>query len=220
MCLFQTTQASPEKILILETNILTWGVLFRPSAVQLTILFGCLPESDGPIFRILTKAEGLTDVDIPLELVFHLPVSYPSCLPGVSVSSEHLTRAQCVAVRDKLLEQAWSLLSEPMVHQLVLWVQQNLRHILAQPGLGGGPGKCPAASTAGDEEPWMTLLHLDHMRAKNKYVKTVLQWASDLGLTGRLMFMGKVILILLQGHRDTIKVLIGLMLNVDSTVFC
>ncbi|KAM7054152.1 RWD domain-containing protein 3 isoform 1-T1 [Molossus nigricans] len=162
-------------------------------------------ESDGPVFRILTKAEGPTDADTPLELVFHLPVGYPSCLPGVSVSSEHLTRAQRVAVRDTLLEQAQSLLSEPMVHQLVLWVQQNLRHILAQPGLGGGPGKCPAASIAGDEGPWMTLLHLDHMRAKNKYVKTVLRWASDLGLTGRLMFMGKVILILLQGHRDTIK---------------
>ncbi|KAM7054153.1 RWD domain-containing protein 3 isoform 2-T4 [Molossus nigricans] len=132
-------------------------------------------ESDGPVFRILTKAEGPTDADTPLELVFHLPVGYPSCLPGVSVSSEHLTRAQRVAVRDTLLEQAQSLLSEPMVHQLVLWVQQNLRHILAQPGLGGGPGKCPAASIAGDEGPWMTLLHLDHMRAKNKYVKTVLR---------------------------------------------
>ncbi|KAM8782376.1 RWD domain-containing protein 3 [Rhynchonycteris naso] len=164
-------------------------------------------ETDGTVFRILTEAQGLTDMDVPLELVFHLPVSYPSCLPGISVHSERLTRAQRAAVREKLLEQARSLLSEPMVHQLVLWVQQNLRHILTQPGLGGGPGEGPseAPSGTGNEGLWLTLLHLDHMRAKTKYVKTVRQWASALGLTGQLMFMGKVILILLQGHRDDIK---------------
>nr|4Y1L_C Chain C, RWD domain-containing protein 3 [Homo sapiens] len=85
-------------------------------------------ETDGTVFRIHTKAEGFMDVDIPLELVFHLPVNYPSCLPGISINSEQLTRAQCVTVKEKLLEQAESLLSEPMVHELVLWIQENLRH--------------------------------------------------------------------------------------------
>ncbi|XP_036200437.1 RWD domain-containing protein 3 isoform X4 [Myotis myotis] len=155
--------------------------------------------------RVLTKAEGPSGADTPLELVFHLPAGYPACLPGVSVSSERLTRAQCAAVRDKLLEQAQGFLPEPMVHQLVVWVQQNLRHLLAAPGSGAGPGTCPAASATEAEGPWMTLLHLDHMRAKTRYVRTVRQWASALGLTGRLMFMGRVILLLLQGHRDRVK---------------
>nr|XP_044605125.1 RWD domain-containing protein 3 isoform X2 [Equus asinus] len=163
-------------------------------------------ETDGTVFRIRTKAEGLTDADVPLELVFHLPVSYPSCLPGVSVNCEHLTRAQCVTVKEKLLERAENLGSEPMVHELVLWIQQNLRHILNQPETGRGSETCAlAASTAVDDGLWVTLLHLDHMRAKTKYVKTVEKWASDLRLTGRLMFMGKIILILLQGDRSNIK---------------
>ncbi|XP_036762376.2 RWD domain-containing protein 3 isoform X2 [Manis pentadactyla] len=162
--------------------------------------------SDGTVFKILTKAEGLTDADVPLELVFHLPVSYPSCLPGISVHSEHLTRAQAVTVKDKLLEQAENLLSGPMVHELILWIQQNLRHILNQPETGSGSEKCTFATsvTVGDGL-WMTLLHLDHMRAKAKYVKTVEKWASDLKLTGRLMFLGKIILILLQGDRNSLK---------------
>ncbi|XP_006831000.1 PREDICTED: RWD domain-containing protein 3 isoform X2 [Chrysochloris asiatica] len=148
-------------------------------------------ETDGIVFRIHTKAAGLTDVDLPLELVFHLPVAYPLCLPGISVNSEHLTRAQCTTVKGKLLEQAKSLLSEPMVHELVLWVQQNLRHILNQPETGSTSEKCSfPLSPAVDGEPWITLVHLDHMRAKSKYVKTVEKWASDLRLTGRLMFMG------------------------------
>lgn len=171
------------------------------------IIFGCLPETDGTIFRIHTKAEGLLVGDIPLELVFHLPVSYPLCLPGISVNSEHLTRAQCVTIQEKLLEQAENLLSEPMVHELVLWIQQNLRHILNQPETGNSSEKCTfAMSTTVDDGLWITLLHLDHMRARTKYVKTVEKWASDLSLTGRLMFLGKIILILLQGERNNIKV--------------
>ncbi|XP_024607038.1 RWD domain-containing protein 3 isoform X4 [Neophocaena asiaeorientalis asiaeorientalis] len=148
-------------------------------------------ETDGTVFRILTRAEGFMDADIPLRLVFHLPVNYPSCLPGIVVNSEHLTRAECEIVKEKLLEQAETLLSEPMVHELVLWIQQNLRHILKRPEAGGGSEKCTsAASTTVDDGLWMTLLHLDHMRAKTKYVKSVEKWASDLRLTGRLMFMG------------------------------
>ncbi|XP_006882486.1 PREDICTED: RWD domain-containing protein 3 isoform X2 [Elephantulus edwardii] len=149
-------------------------------------------ETDGTVVRIHTKAEGPAAVDVPLELVFHLPVTYPLCLPGVSVNSEHLTRAQSLMVKEKLLEQAQNLLSEPMVHELVLWVQQNLRHIVNEPGTGRANEKCalPASSTTVDEGLWMTLLHLDHMRAKAKYVRTIEKWVSDLRITGRLMFMG------------------------------
>ncbi|XP_039084344.1 RWD domain-containing protein 3 isoform X1 [Hyaena hyaena] len=163
-------------------------------------------ETDGTVCRILTKAEGLVGEDVPLELLFHLPVNYPLCPPAISVHSEHLTRAQSMTVKEKLLKQAENLLSEPMVHELVLWTQQNLRHILNQPETGSGTEKCTCATdtTAGDGL-WMTLLRLDHMRAKTKYVKTVEKWASDLQLTGRLMFMGKIILILLQGDRSNIK---------------
>ncbi|KAM5293880.1 RWD domain-containing protein 3 isoform 2-T2 [Glossophaga mutica] len=162
-------------------------------------------ETDGAVFRILTEAEGPTeDAAVPLELVFHLPAGYPSCAPGISVNSERLTRAQCAAVREKLLERAQGLPSEPMVHQLVLWVQQHLRRILAPTGPGAGPHPS-AASAPGDEGLWMALLRLDHMRARTRYVKAVRQWASDLGLTGRLMFLGKAILLVLQGRRGAIK---------------
>ncbi|XP_055994977.1 RWD domain-containing protein 3 [Sorex fumeus] len=163
-------------------------------------------ETDGIVFRILTKAEGLTEADIPLELVFHLPMNYPYCLPGISVNSEHLTRAQCVAVKEKMLEQAVNLLSEPMIHRLILWIQQNLRHLLNEPATAMGRERCTfPADMPMEDTVWITLLHLDHMRAKTKYVKTVEKWASDLKLTGRLMFLGKLILILLQGDRSNIK---------------
>jgi len=124
-------------------------------------------------------------------------------------------------VKEKLLKQAENLLSEPMVHGLVLWIQQNLRHVLNQPDTGSGSAKCTfATGTIVDDGLWLTLVHLDHMRAKTKYVKTVEKWASDLKLTGRLMFLGKIILILLQGDRSNIKVPKSLMLNMNLAIFC
>ncbi|XP_051021559.1 RWD domain-containing protein 3 isoform X2 [Acomys russatus] len=163
-------------------------------------------ETDGAVLRIHTTAEGLVGEDVPLALVFHLPAGYPLCLPGISVNSDRLTRAQCVTMKEKLLEEAGKLLSEPMVHELVLWIQQNLRLVLSQPETASSSEKCASPeSTTEDDGVWTTLLHLDHMRARTKYVKAVEKWASALRLTGRLMFMGKLILILLQGGRSNIK---------------
>lgn len=107
-------------------------------------------------------------------------------------------------VKEKLLEQAKKHLSEPMVHDLILWVQQHLKDVIKQSATVRNEKTTLSKET--EDGIWMLLLHLDHMRAKAKYVKTVEKWASDLRLTGRLMFMGKIILILLQGDRSNIKV--------------
>lgn len=54
------------------------------------------------------------------------------------------------------------------------------------------------------------VMHLDHMRARNKYVKTIQKWTKSLALVGRLIFfeqkMKPIIIILLQGTVDAVKV--------------
>ncbi|XP_032048719.1 RWD domain-containing protein 3 isoform X2 [Aythya fuligula] len=162
-------------------------------------------ETHGITFRIQINVKELLDTDILLKLLFHLPVNYPSTLPEISVNSDQLTRAQCTDVKDKLLEQAKKHLSEPMVHELVLWIQENLKYVIKQPATVYNEKTTLSKAESTEDAVWMLLLHLDHMRAKAKYVKTVEKWASDLRLTGRLMFMGKIILILLQGDRSNIK---------------
>ncbi|XP_072788621.1 RWD domain-containing protein 3 isoform X2 [Taeniopygia guttata] len=167
---------------------------------ELILLF---EKIHGISFRIQISVKEVLDTDVCLKLLFHLPVNYPSTLPDISVNSDQLTRAQCMDVKEKLLEQAKKHLSEPMVHDLILWVQQHLKEVIKQ-----SAAVCNEKTTLskGTEDGiWMLLLHLDHMRAKAKYVKTVEKWASNLRLTGRLMFMGKIILILLQGDRSSIK---------------
>ncbi|NWW12881.1 RWDD3 protein, partial [Oreocharis arfaki] len=161
------------------------------------------PETYGISFRIQISVKELLGTDVVLKLLFHLPVNYPSTLPDISVNSDQLTRAQCTDVKDKLLEQAKKHLSEPMVHDLILWVQQHLKDVIKQSATVCNEKTTLSKGT--EDGIWMLLLHLDHMRAKAKYVKTVEKWASNLRLTGRLMFMGKIILILLQGDRSSIK---------------
>ncbi|XP_009561805.1 RWD domain-containing protein 3 [Cuculus canorus] len=177
-------------------------------------------ETHGITFSIQISVKEQLDRDVLLKLVFHLPVSYPSTIPDISVSSDQLTRAQCVDVKDKLLEQAKKHLSEPMVHDLILWIQQHLKDVIKQSATVCKENTL-SKGTSTEDGIWMLLLHLDHMRAKAKYVKTVEKWASDLRLTGRLMFMSKIILILLQGDRSNIKEYLILQktskVDVDST---
>ncbi|OCT85135.1 hypothetical protein XELAEV_18023301mg [Xenopus laevis] len=161
---------------------------------------------NGITVMIQTSVQRITGSEIHLKLIFDLPVEYPSSLPNISVSSEELSRAQCKDLRDKLVEQAKQHILEPMIHDLVVWTQQNLNNLIVQPEPSILEGQFPLSlDTITEEVTWTILLRLDHMRAKSKYVKTVEKWTNDLKLCGRLMFLGKIILILLQGDKQSTR---------------
>ncbi|KAM4641676.1 RWD domain-containing protein 3 [Discoglossus pictus] len=164
--------------------------------------FDVLSHSESGItLTIQTCAHCITGSEIHIRLLFDLPLEYPCCLPNISISSNELTRTQCKDLKDKLLEEAGQHLQEPMIHDLILWIQQNVKYLIREPETSVLDGNRPLT----DEGTWTLLLHLDHMRAKSKYVKTVEKWTADLTLCGRLMFMDKIILILLQGPRSSIR---------------
>ncbi|XP_077189075.1 RWD domain-containing protein 3 isoform X2 [Paroedura picta] len=167
-------------------------------------------ETEGISFRIQTSVKGPLETDVLLKLLFSLPVSYPSTLPNISVYSEQLTRTQCMAVKERLLEEAKRHFSQPMVHELILWIQENLKYIVEQDETSACSARSTLSTKATTDNGVSTvLLHLDHMRAKEKYVKTVGKWCADLRITGRVMFMGKMIFILLQGDKSSIKDAVG-----------
>ncbi|OCT82833.1 hypothetical protein XELAEV_18025367mg [Xenopus laevis] len=155
---------------------------------------------------IQTSVQGITGSEIHLKLIFDLPVEYPSSLPNISVNSEELSRAQCKDVREKLVEQAKQHILDPMIHDLVVWTQQNQNNLIAQPEPSILEGQFPLSlDTITEEATWTILLRLNHIWAKSKYVKTVEKWTNDLKFCGRLMFLGKIILILLQGDRQSTR---------------
>ena len=88
-----------------------------------------------------------------------------------------------------------------MVMDINMWLQQNMSQYF---DCSQTSKKISFAEES--NELWQVLLHLDHMRARTKYVKTIEKWTSELGLTGHLIFSDKLILILLCGSQQDIKV--------------
>ncbi|XP_040892471.1 RWD domain-containing protein 3 isoform X2 [Toxotes jaculatrix] len=132
-----------------------------------------------------------------LTLLFHLHPGYPSCPPDISVSSTGLSRTQCHNIRQKLLDQAAALPPEPMVHQLVEWLQD----VEVTEDCRGAEEEVKESER---EEKWTAVLSLDHIRSRNRYVGLLECWTQQLQLTGKLL-LGRNILVILQGQRADIK---------------
>ncbi|XP_048458327.1 RWD domain-containing protein 3 [Rhincodon typus] len=163
------------------------------------------PESEGITFQIHTICEHHAK-KIQLKVTFQLSHEYPVCLPDISICSDQLTRKQCCDLKQSLMRYADTLLGQPMVYELMIWLQQNFNDDVDHGFVDkASEGDSSQQHCSADGTVWMALLHLDHMRAKAKYIRSIEKWTSDLRLTGRLMFMGKLILILLQGERKDIK---------------
>lgn len=132
-------------------------------------------------------------------VLFHLPPSYPHCPPDISVSSSALSRGQCQDIRQKLLQHAAALPPEAMVHQLIENLQ-NLEVSETSPRAESQMGQ----DKVQDQEQWVSVLSLDHIRSRNRYVSLLERWSKQLQLTGRLI-LGRNILVLLHGTRASIK---------------
>ncbi|XP_017347245.1 RWD domain-containing protein 3 [Ictalurus punctatus] len=149
-----------------------------------------------------------------LNLTFHLPPLYPHIPPDISVTSSDFSRNHCHELKRAMLSEAHTLPPEPMVHHLVTWLQHHFTGLITTPNI---PGDCSNTADSKAEDTWMALLHLDHMRSKAKYIKLIEKWTSELGLMGRL-FVGRPILILLQGTKESIKEYIHLQRTVKVDV--
>ncbi|KAL6112720.1 rwdd3 [Pungitius sinensis] len=147
---------------------------------------------DGLMVQINRSVEG-----VDVKLLFHLHLRYPSCPPGISVSSSVLSRTQCHDIRQKLLDQAGALPPEPMVHQLVEWLQC----VVTESFTGGEEEE---GGEMKEEEQWTAALSLDHIRSPNRYISLLERWTQQLQLNGRLL-LGQSILVILQGARSNIK---------------
>ncbi|GFR49064.1 hypothetical protein Agub_g11090, partial [Astrephomene gubernaculifera] len=69
-----------------------------------------------------------------------------------------------------------------------------------------GPPMAPKEEEEEKVDPLQVLLlKLDHMHSRALYVRTITAWARELRLTGRLIFQGNLILVLLEGEADAVR---------------
>ncbi|XP_034723986.1 RWD domain-containing protein 3 isoform X2 [Etheostoma cragini] len=150
---------------------------------------------DGLMVQINSTVGGERRLDV--RLLFHLLPSYPSCPPAISVSSTALSRTQCHNIRQTLLDQAAALPPEPMVHQLVEWLQC----VEVTEKCGEEEEELKEIDR---EEEWTAVLSLDHIRCRSRYIGLLERWSQTLQLSGSLL-LGPSILVVLQGARPNIK---------------
>lgn len=125
--------------------------------------------------------------------------------PGISLGGDGLWRETGHQIRKDAIKfvRENNLTSQPMIMDINMWLQQNMLHYFECCQISASK---KTSFVEEKEELWQALLHVDHMRARTKYVKIIEKWTSELGLTGHLIFSGKLILILLCGSQQNIKV--------------
>lgn len=137
--------------------------------------------------------------------MLQLPADYPMTFPLISILSEHMNRDMVGRIKTKTLKCSETFSGEPMLISLMFSLQENIREEL----------ECQKCVSENDvsanlkeqtENIWTSVLHIDHMRSANKYCKTLEKWASELSLNGAILFLNKLILVILQGDIDSIKV--------------
>uniref|UniRef100_A0A674NX76 RWD domain-containing protein 3 n=1 Tax=Takifugu rubripes TaxID=31033 RepID=A0A674NX76_TAKRU len=146
----------------------------------------------------LVHREGGPDIS----LSFHLPPAYPSCPPGISVTSTRLSKTQSLHIRQKLLDQAAALPAEPMLHRLVEGVQVRVL-------LPNGHVRWQRRERRPQTQTGLFVLLLDHIRDRRRYIKLLERWTHQL------------ILLILQGDRLQVKEFCRLLktvkIDVDSS---
>nr|XP_054762199.1 RWD domain-containing protein 3-like [Lytechinus pictus] len=124
---------------------------------------------------------------------------YPKYLPDISLTSDLLTRKAADKMKTSLIEYASEhLCGEPMAMEIVEWIRLHFKEYAnyenQQEMIPESQGTCVTS-----------LLRLDHMRAKGRYIKTLTSWCEELGIMGRIIFVERLILILLEGHQARVK---------------
>ncbi|XP_064625476.1 RWD domain-containing protein 3-like [Lineus longissimus] len=158
-----------------------------------------------PMFSVNIISGSKNSIELQATVV--LSPKYPDILPEFTLTCDSIKREEMSEMRKDMSAFAEALLGQPMLFDLMSWLQENAVKYSVRTSVASiatGPD-WPVTSVTPEEDPWTFLLLLDHMRAKKKYVKTIQKWTKDLELNGRLIFEGKLILILLQGKLENIK---------------
>ncbi|XP_035984704.1 RWD domain-containing protein 3 isoform X3 [Fundulus heteroclitus] len=153
---------------------------------------------DGLVVQL--NCTGGKDGKLNVSVMFHLDPSYPSSTPLISISSTGLSKSHCHNIRQKLMSRAAELPPEPMLHQLVEYLQQECM----EPTDDQLADEEKTGEERGKQQKWTSILMLDHIRSQKRYIGLLECWSQQLQLAGRLL-LGQIILIILLGERPKIK---------------
>ncbi|XP_071837646.1 RWD domain-containing protein 3-like [Apostichopus japonicus] len=163
-------------------------------------------DKDGnPILCFQLASENVSDESqssrSKVSLSVILPNAYPSVAPRISISSNDLKREAQNSLTSSATEFSKTLPAEPMVMDIVCWVQEHLQEYIQENDLND---QHTTRFNQADQNSF-AVLHIDHMRAKQRYLKTLINWADAGHILGRVIFCHRLIFVILVGSGSSIK---------------
>ncbi|GBN65287.1 RWD domain-containing protein 3 [Araneus ventricosus] len=131
-------------------------------------------------------------------LTFEIPNQYPQVIPQISLASTKLSKAKRILVEKEIRDNAEELVGSPMIMDLVIKSQEIfenhfIKHELSQ------------EKVLEHEDNHTAVILIDHIRQRNRYLKALRTWASELNVVGVLMFCHKWIFLIIQGSKKKVK---------------
>lgn len=149
--------------------------------------------------------ESKESTSVKIRVIIQPTKDYPHSFPQISIISEHLSREQISDAKTKALDYCSSMLGEPIMVMLSSFLKGFIQNEVDSDKLSNKTVKSESCSNI-ENSICTCVLHIDHMRSKTKYCKTLEKWTEELNLCGRLAFCNKLILVILQGKGANIKV--------------
>ena len=137
---------------------------------------------------------------------FTIRTGYPDVLPEVALKSEQIQSDQLLKFKQDVLAYTETLCGCPYLMEVIMWLKEHVQRYVCtlKP-----PRNVTDTVHDVDEQTAVTyLLHLDHMRSKTRYLKTLKSWSTELDVYTAVIFEKHKIFIILQGHEAYIKVCI------------
>ena len=158
--------------------------------------------------KLSLETPASTNYSKDVKVIINVDEDYPRTFPEFSVMSEAIKRESIANLKMKVKDACMDLVGQPMILALVSAVKDHLESVTETETLTFESDRARSAGgiSCDLDNNYTALLHIDHMRSRTNYCKTLEKWTKDLDLKGRLLFCKRLILLILQGKYHSIKV--------------
>ncbi|XP_055924213.1 RWD domain-containing protein 3-like isoform X1 [Argiope bruennichi] len=131
-------------------------------------------------------------------LTFEIPEQYPQVIPQISLASTKLLKAERISIEKEIRDHAEELIGSPMIMDLVIKFREIFeKHFIKYELSQDKALEC--------EDDYTAVILIDHIRQRNRYLKALRTWASELNIVGILIFCQKWIFLIIQGSKKNVK---------------
>lgn len=171
--------------------------------------FEWISKTPIPVFRLNLKAD--THIkSSEFSLTIELGETYPDMNPSISISSKDLDRKSSDKLLTDIFAFSRNLTGTPMIFEIVTWTRENFANYLgSQQTIIGNDCRSDKKT---EENYFISLYTLDHIRDRKKYAKSLKQMTKSTSVSGVLMILARSvstskakIVLLVEGNQENLK---------------